>query len=90
MFQISGGAINWRSKKQTSVTLSTAEAEYLALASTAQEALWLMHVLTDLITEPLGPMLIYEDNQSAIAMTKSPHFMDAQSTSRVSSILSET
>ena len=74
MFQIGGGAVSWRSKKQTSVTLSTAEVEYVALASAAQEALWLKHLLVDLITEPLGPMLIYEDNQSAIAMTKSPQF----------------
>ena len=72
--EIGGGAISWRSKKQTSVALSTAEAEYVALASTAQEALWLQHLLTDLITEPLGSMVIYEDNQSAITMTKGPQF----------------
>ena len=39
VFQIGGGAISWRSKKQTSVALSTAKAKYVALASTAQEAL---------------------------------------------------
>ena len=74
VFQIGGGAVSWRSKKQTSVALSTAEAEYVALAFTAQEALWLRHFLTDMIAEPPGPMVIYEDNQSAIAMTKSPQF----------------
>ncbi len=41
LFQISGGAVSWRSKKQTCVALSTAEAEYVALASAAQEALWM-------------------------------------------------
>ena len=35
LFQICGGAVSWRSKKQSSVVLSTAEAEYIALASTA-------------------------------------------------------
>ena len=74
MFQIDGGTVSWRSKKQTSVALSTAEAEYVALASTVQEALWLRHLLTDLNIEPQGPMVIHEDNQSAIAMTKSPQF----------------
>ena len=74
MFQIGGGAVNWKNKKQTSVALSTAEAEYAALASTAQKALWLKHLLADLNTEPLGLMVIYEDNQSSIAMTKSPQF----------------
>ena len=35
--QISGGAVSWRNKKQERVALSTAEAEYMALASAAQE-----------------------------------------------------
>ena len=74
VFQIGGGAISWRSKKQTSVALPTAEAEFVELAFTAQEALWLRHFLTDMIAGPPGPMVIYEDNQSAIAMTKSPQF----------------
>ena len=33
------GDVSWRSKKQTSVALSTAEAKYVTVASTAQEAL---------------------------------------------------
>ncbi|XP_065895782.1 uncharacterized protein [Dysidea avara] len=37
IFQIGGTAISWRSKKQTCVALSTAEAEYAALSSVAQE-----------------------------------------------------
>ncbi len=40
LFQVSGGPVRWRSKKQTCVALSTTEAEYIALASAAQEALW--------------------------------------------------
>jgi len=35
------GVIAWSSKKQPCVALSTAEAEYVALASAAQEAVWL-------------------------------------------------
>ncbi|KAL1279422.1 hypothetical protein QQF64_026095 [Cirrhinus molitorella] len=41
MFQISGAAVSWRSKKQTCVALSTAEAEYMALASAAQDTVWM-------------------------------------------------
>ena len=39
------GPVSWRSKKQTCVALSTAEAEYMALASAGQEAVW-MRLLT--------------------------------------------
>lgn len=74
MFQISGAAVSWRSKKQTCVALSTAEAEYMALASAAQEAVWMRQLLTDLKVNQTGPTLMFEDNQSAICMAKNPQF----------------
>ena len=74
MFQISGAVISWRSKKQTSVALSTAEAEYMALASAAQDAIWMRQLLTDLRNPPREPTRIFEDNQSAICLAKNPQF----------------
>lgn len=56
------------------MALSTAEAEYIALASTAQELLWLQQLLAGLQKEPAKPMIIFEDNQSAISMAKNPQF----------------
>ena len=44
VFMASGGAITWRSKKQTTVTLSSTEAEYIALAEAAREASWLRNL----------------------------------------------
>ena len=41
VFLMNGGAISWSSKKQTLVTLSTAESEYVAATYAAKEALWL-------------------------------------------------
>ena len=41
VFLLGGGAITWSSRKQTSVALSTVEAEYMALNVTMQEAIWL-------------------------------------------------
>ena len=74
VFQVGGTAISWRSKKQACVALSTAEAEYIALAGTAQESLWLQQLFSDLQKEPTKKMVIFEDNQSAISMAKNPQF----------------
>ena len=38
MFLMSGGPVSWFSKKQSIVTLSTPEAEYVALSTVTQEA----------------------------------------------------
>ena len=72
VFTMSGSAISWRSKKQTSVALSTAEAEYIALSSATQEAMWLRQLFSDLIKDfkMSTPTTIYEDNQSTICMAR--------------------
>ena len=74
LFQLGRTAISWRSKKQTCVALSTAEAEYMALASAAQEAMWLRQLTIDLKNEPVSTTVIFEDNQSAICIAKNPQF----------------
>ena len=71
VFMLAGAAISWRSSKQTCVAISTAEAEYIALSATVQEALWLQQLTSDLF----GPKIqecttILEDNQSTIALAK--------------------
>ena len=75
IFLISGGAVSWRCKKQSCVTLSTAEAEYVALSSAVQEATWMGRLTAALLedhTEEL--VLLFEDNQSTISMCKNPQF----------------
>lgn len=47
-FLLSQAAICWSSKKQPSVSLSSTEAEYMALSKAAIEAIWLQRLLTDL------------------------------------------
>ena len=60
---ICGSAVAWGSKLQSSVALSTTEAEYMALSASAQEVVLLRQVLTNL-GEPLkGPTPIYEDSE---------------------------
>ena len=74
MFQIAGGPVSWKSRKQDTVALSTAEAEYVALSSAAQECIWLQRLLCELGKPLGGPTVILEDNQSSIAMARNPQF----------------
>ncbi|MCP4490581.1 MAG: DDE-type integrase/transposase/recombinase, partial [Gammaproteobacteria bacterium] len=68
VYMLSGGAISWRSKKQTIVALSTAEAEYVALSAATQEGVWLRSLLKSLCQQVEKPTKLLEDNQSAIAI----------------------
>ena len=74
VFLLSGCAVSWRSKKQSCVALSTAEAEYVALASAAQEAVWMGELTAQFSDRSPETITIYEDNQSAISMAKNPQF----------------
>ena len=56
------------------MALSTTEDEYMALASAAQEVLWMRQLTTNLRNGPARTTMIFEDNQSAISMTKKPQF----------------
>ena len=46
----------------------------MALASATQEAVWLRRLAADMQVDFKGPLVIYEDNQSAIEMSKNPQF----------------
>ena len=72
VFLLSGAAVSWRSKKQSCVALSTAEAEYMALASAAQESVWMERLVSSIITgiDTSKGIVIFEDNQSAIGMSE--------------------
>ena len=72
VFTIRSSVFNWNSKKQETVTQSTAEAEYILAA--VNQAIWLKKILKDLNQEQAEATEIYCDNQSAIAMVKNPVF----------------
>ena len=74
IFMLQDNPISWSSRKQTTVTLSTAEAEYTALSSAAQEAVWLSQLLTDLNEAPSKHIIIFEDNQGVIYLSKNSEF----------------
>ena len=73
-FLVDGGAILWGSRKQELVTLSTAEAEYVAATHAAKETLWLRRFIGEVFQPLTHPTILYSDNQSAIALTKDGNY----------------
>ena len=63
--------ISWFSKKQSTVALSTAEAEYVSLGSCCAQILWLKQQLRDYGIEASNVEILC-DNTSAINLTKNP------------------
>ncbi|CAN1753275.1 Retrovirus-related Pol polyprotein from transposon TNT 1-94 [Linum perenne] len=66
--------ISWKSKKQTTISRSSCEAEYRALAHTACELQWLLYLLQELYVPHSMPATIFCDNQSAIHIAENPTF----------------
>ena len=64
--------IAWKSKKQPTIALPTCEAEYVSLAATTQESMYLMQLLQGMDNKSYECTRIYEDNQGAIALSKNP------------------
>jgi hypothetical protein len=78
VFFLHGGAINWRSRKQKSVALSSVEAEYVAACEAGRDAVHWRGFLSDLGSPLLlpGPITIHCDSQGAIALSKNPEHHD--------------
>ncbi|KAK8946894.1 hypothetical protein KSP39_PZI006799 [Platanthera zijinensis] len=69
---LEGNLVTWRSKKQSVVSRSSAEAEYRAMALGICELLWPRILLTDLKIPIENPMILYCDNKSAISIAADP------------------
>lgn len=67
-----GPAISWKSKKQATVALSTCEAQYIGLANTTQESMYLTQLLNGMDNRDYSCTKIHGDNQGAIALSKNP------------------
>ena len=74
VFTLGGGAVVWRSVKQSSIADSTMEAEYIAACEAAKEAVWLKKFIIDLEVVPNmdKPIVLYCDNSGAVANSKEP------------------
>src|SRR5436190_21577392 len=72
IFKLSNGPVTWMSQRQTIVSLSTTEAEYIAACLTVKESIWIRKLLCELGYPCGDPTQIYIDNQSAIKLVRNP------------------
>lgn len=71
---LGGAPISWKTKKQSVVSQSSAEAEYRAMASTVSEVLWMRWLLNILQVPTIGPTSLYCDNLAARHIANNPVF----------------
>jgi hypothetical protein len=64
--------VSWLRKKQSSISLSTTEAEYIATTTCCTQVLWMKQTLKDIQVEYDEPILIFCDNTNAISISKNP------------------
>jgi hypothetical protein len=69
---LGSGPVTWAYKKQHAIALSSAKAEYRAVANASQEALWLRQILSEFGFQHQHLTSLWCDNQSAIKLAKDP------------------
>jgi hypothetical protein len=68
--KINGTAVAWKSKKQTTVALSSAEAEYIAASEASREVIWLRQLMHQIrMQQRVGTTLLC-DNETAIGIAQ--------------------
>ena len=85
VFTLAGGAVSWKSAKQTIISRSTMEAEIIALDTATSEAEFLKNLLCDLplLNKPIPPIPMHCDSQVAISKVTSKNFNEKRRHLRV-------
>jgi hypothetical protein len=73
-FFLGKSLISWRTKKQLTISRSSSEAEYRALAAATCELQWIVYLLADLHVTCTKTPVLYCDNLSAIHIAANPVF----------------
>ena len=69
VFTLGGSVVSWKATLQATITLSTTEAEYMALAKAVKEGIWFKGLVSDLGLHH-DQAIVYCDNLSAISLAK--------------------
>ena len=73
-FFLGDSLVSWRTKKQTTVSRSSSEAEYRALAAATCELQWLTFLLRDMRVQCSRTPVLYCDNRSTLHIASNPIF----------------
>lgn len=73
-FKIANAATSWESRKQQTVALSSTEAEYMALADSAKEAMHVRRFVSEATWSQIKMITIFNDNQGSQQLAKNPVF----------------
>ena len=72
LVKIGSVAVDWSSKLQPMVALSTTEAEYIAACEAGKEIIWLRHLFDELGYPLPSSSTLFIDNMSAVSVAKNP------------------
>ncbi|GKE57730.1 hypothetical protein Tco_1496915 [Tanacetum coccineum] len=77
VFIVNGGAVDWKSKKQTTIAMHATQSEYMAASEAAMEAVWIRKFVGDLGVMPSinKPINMYCDNSATIIFANEPGVM---------------
>ena len=69
---LNGGPVSWKSTRQKSVSLSTAEAEWYAASEAGKEVVYLRYILEQFGLPQRQATKLYEDSRAVICMAENP------------------
>lgn len=71
---LGGSLVSWKSRKQSIVSLSSAEAEYRALSKVSADLVWIKRLLLELDVAVSCPIVLHTDSLAALQLAKNPVF----------------
>nr|GEY49586.1 putative retrotransposon protein [Tanacetum cinerariifolium] len=74
MFVLNGGAVDWKSFKQSTTPMSATEIEYIAASKAAMKAVWIRKFISGLGIVPTinEPIKMFCDNSAALHFANKP------------------
>ncbi|GJW78731.1 hypothetical protein Tco_0140413 [Tanacetum coccineum] len=84
VFILNGGAVDWKSSKQSTTTMSTTESEYIAASEAAIEAIWIRKFILGLGIVPTinEPIRMFCDNSAVLHFANEPVSVNAPNTTK--------